>query len=99
MYVTRVRGRSGSLLKTSRWRGPSEEAARSEQTPEPVSAPGRPKQLQPRLKAGINSAPDFVLLRRASSGAARTVVMVASEGTPCQEAGMKNVECEMMNAE
>jgi len=43
--MSRVRGRSGSLLKTGRWRGPSEEAARNEQTPEPVSAPGKPKQL------------------------------------------------------
>ena len=54
----RVRGRSGSLLKAGRWRVPREEAATKEQTPQPVSAPGKPKQLQPRLKAGINSAPD-----------------------------------------
>lgn len=52
----RVRGRSGSLLKASRWRGPREEAATKEQTPEAVSAPGEAKQLQrstrPRALAG-----------------------------------------------
>lgn len=53
---SRVRGRSGSLLKAGRWRVPREEAATQEQTPQPVSAPGEPKQLQrstrPRAPAG-----------------------------------------------